>query len=112
MVDYMHELSEDCAPSAPLVLLTLSPLSLPPSLPVVFVGATAYADAFFGQGSGPIYFDDFLCLGTESNLLNCTHGGLNLIDGCRGHLDDAGVRCAQGKGACYDLTMHIMTCSE
>ena len=68
------------------------------SLQICFylAGATAFPDAFFGQGSGPIYFDDFMCRGTESNLLNCTNGGLNTIDGCRGHLDDAGVRCAEG----------------
>lgn len=59
-------------------------------------GAIAYTDSFFGQGSGPIYFDDFACLGIESNILNCSNGGLNTIDGCRGHLDDAGVRCNQG----------------
>ena len=63
---------------------------------ISLTGATAFSDAFFGQGFGPIYFDDFLCTGTESSLFNCTNGGFNFIDGCRGHLDDAGVRCAQG----------------
>lgn len=75
-------------------LKTLNPCNL--LLYHFLTGAVAYPDAFFGQGFGPIYFDDFLCVGTESNLLNCTNGGLNSIDGCRGHLDDAGVRCAQG----------------
>ena len=63
---------------------------------LLFSGAMAYSDAFFGQGSGPIYFNNFACIGSESSLVNCTNSGVNVITGCRGHLDDAGVRCAQG----------------
>ena len=64
----------------------------------LFPGATAYSDAFYGQGNGPIYFSNFLCSGTENSIFNCTNGGLNqnIVGVCRGHMDDAGVRCAQG----------------
>ena len=57
-------------------------------------GARAYTNAFFGQGTGPIYLDDFLCRGNEDRLINCPNGGLNMIDSCSGHANDAGVRCA------------------
>ena len=61
------------------------------------IGARAYTNAFFGQGTGPIYLDDFLCRGTENRLIDCPNGGLNMIDFCNGHADDAGVRCAESK---------------
>lgn len=57
--------------------------------------ATPYYDAFFGAGIGSVYLDDFLCTGSESRLFHCPHGGLNMVDSCRGHLDDAGVRCCE-----------------
>ena len=60
-------------------------------------GATAFVNAFFGPGIGPIYLDDFLCRGNEDRLIDCPNGGLNTIDFCNGHADDAGVRCAESK---------------
>ena len=62
------------------------------------IGATSFFNAFFGAGTGPVYLDDFFCTGRESRLINCTNGGLNMIDNCRGHLDDAGVRCGKCSG--------------
>lgn len=62
-----------------------------------FVGARPFFNAAFGQGTGPIYLDDFRCTNRESRLIDCPHGGLNMIDNCRGHLDDAGLRCAESK---------------
>ena len=61
------------------------------------IGARAYSNAFFGAGIGPIYLDDFLCRGNEDRLIDCPNGGLNTIDFCNGHADDAGVRCAESK---------------
>ena len=60
-------------------------------------GARAYTNAFFGPGIGPIYLDDFLCRGNEDRLIDCPNGGLNTIDFCNGHADDAGLRCAESK---------------
>ncbi len=48
-----------------------------------------------------MYLNNFNCIGTESNLLTCGNSGLNNVVGCRGHLDDAGVRCAQSKHFYY-----------
>ncbi|XP_056001767.1 deleted in malignant brain tumors 1 protein-like [Ostrea edulis] len=54
--------------------------------------AVAYGNAHFGQGSGPIFYDDLGCTGTESDLFNCQHSLLGHHD-C-GHDEDAGVHCA------------------
>ena len=43
----------------------------------------------FGGGSGPILFDGFLCIGTETSILNCASNSENLCF----HYQDAGVRC-------------------
>ena len=67
------------------------------SLSNPFSGATPFLNAFFGEGVGPIYLDDFLCRGSENRLVDCVNGGLNMIDFCNGHADDAGVRCPTSK---------------
>ncbi|XP_071482925.1 scavenger receptor cysteine-rich domain-containing protein DMBT1-like [Diadema antillarum] len=46
----------------------------------------------FEPGSGLILLDNLVCDGTESSLLSCSHGGLN-IHNCV-HSEDAGVVCA------------------
>ena len=46
--------------------------------------------AGFGQGSGPIHFDDVACTGVEDKLVNCRRN-MN----CE-HDEDAGVRCFEG----------------
>lgn len=90
---------------------------------LITTGAIRYLNAFFGQGTGPIYLDDFLCTGRESRLVNCRNGGLNRIDFCRGHLDDAGVRCAESEDneivpisivcvyvcVCYTASVYVCT---
>uniref|UniRef100_A0A672RTV0 Soluble scavenger receptor cysteine-rich domain-containing protein SSC5D n=1 Tax=Sinocyclocheilus grahami TaxID=75366 RepID=A0A672RTV0_SINGR len=50
----------------------------------------AKSEAYFGQGSGPIWMDDVNCAGTESSLINCRTSGIN---DCR-HFEDAGVICS------------------
>ena len=55
-------------------------------------GATAYSQAYFGHGSGPILLDNVRCTGRESRLLDCSkYGGVGFHD-CS-HREDAGVRC-------------------
>ena len=49
--------------------------------------------AYFGEGSGPIHFDDVSCDSDESSLFNCKH---NSDHGCT-HYQDAGVRCGMLK---------------
>lgn len=51
-------------------------------------GAQAVGSAFFGQGTGTIVLAGLMCIGTESNLLDCPR----LTPSCT-HMQDAGVRC-------------------
>ena len=51
----------------------------------------AYSQARFGQLPDPIWLDDVICTGRESELANCQHlpwGQHNCI-----HAEDAGVAC-------------------
>ncbi|XP_040057705.2 macrophage receptor with collagenous structure isoform X1 [Gasterosteus aculeatus] len=42
-------------------------------------------------GSGRIWLDDLKCLGTESDIFSCAHGGVG-VNNCH-HNEDAGVYC-------------------
>ena len=55
------------------------------------LGAIAFSNAFFGEGSGLIWLDEVSCFGTESSLLSCPHDQLGVHD-CI-HFEDAGVNC-------------------
>ena len=52
-------------------------------------GATAFANARFGQGTGPIVMDEVRCTASEVRLMDCP---FSLSHDC-GHHQDAGVRC-------------------
>ena len=49
-------------------------------------------DAAFGEVSGPIWYDNMNCNGSEASLTRCAHRGLGVHD-CR-HWQDTGVICA------------------
>ncbi|XP_061176813.1 deleted in malignant brain tumors 1 protein-like [Saccostrea echinata] len=53
--------------------------------------AVARSSSYFGQGDGKIWFDNLDCLGTEHEVLNCSHGGIG-VHNCT-HDNDAGVSC-------------------
>ena len=53
---------------------------------------SAPREAFFGDGLGVIWFDDFLCAGDESSLLDCSHAGVK-VHNCR-HSEDASAVCS------------------
>ena len=57
----------------------------------VFVGGTAYSNARFGTGTGPIFLDDVQCSSSASQLLECSSSPI-LTNNCQ-HSDDAGVGC-------------------
>ncbi len=52
---------------------------------------------YYGAGPGAIVLDNVGCVGTETNLFDCPHNGLN-IHNCN-HWEDAGVWC-YGKIMC------------
>ena len=54
-------------------------------------GATAYGDAYFGAGTGPILLDDVACTSSASQLLECSSRPI-LTHNCDHHAD-AGVGC-------------------
>ena len=49
----------------------------------------AYSGARYGEGSGPVYFDNIDCLGNESRLTECTY----ISGSACPHSQDAGVQC-------------------
>ncbi|XP_072049871.1 neurotrypsin-like [Amphiura filiformis] len=55
--------------------------------------AYAMSQAYFGQGSGPVWLDEVQCSGSEDSLDECQHAGWG-IGNC-GHGEDAGVVCAE-----------------
>ncbi|XP_026114065.1 deleted in malignant brain tumors 1 protein-like isoform X2 [Carassius auratus] len=61
----------------------------------------AKSSAYFGQGSGQIWLDDFHCRGNESTLTNCPSNGWGNHN-C-GHNEDAGVICQALNDPCFEL---------
>ena len=63
-----------------------------------FEATSAPGHAAFGQGSGPIWYDDVECSGSETYLTQCSHTALG-VHNCS-HDDDASVVCASKPGPC------------
>uniref|UniRef100_A0ABI7XXN6 SRCR domain-containing protein n=1 Tax=Felis catus TaxID=9685 RepID=A0ABI7XXN6_FELCA len=65
--------------------------------------------ANFGEGSGPIWFDDLVCSGNESALWNCKHEGWGKHN-CD-HAEDVGVICLDGADLSLRLVEGVTACS-
>ena len=52
---------------------------------------SASGDAAFGQGTGQIWLDNVKCVGNETMIAQCSHGGWG-VHNC-GHHEDASVVC-------------------
>ena len=61
------------------------------------IGTIPYSNAYFGQGSGPIWLDDLRCNGHENSLISCTHDGIGVYTYYCGHDDDVSVVCPEGE---------------
>lgn len=51
--------------------------------------------AYYGQGTGPIHFDNIRCQGNEAVITNCTFVGLDASEDF--HSEDAGCICFKCK---------------
>jgi len=54
-------------------------------------GVTVYSSSQFGQGTGPIFFTDVGCTGSESSLLMCSRNVFG-VTSCT-HSRDVGLKC-------------------
>ena len=68
---------------------------------------SAPGEAHFGQGSGPIYYDDVTCSGSEARLIDCSNPGLGNHN-CA-HSEDAGVACDTTPGQLSTYGSHVGT---
>ena len=66
---------------------------------IYITDATAYSNAYFGQGNGSIVLDDVACVGNESRLMDCQYtANHNCL-----HSEDAGISC---KTECKYMTIN------
>ena len=67
---------------------------------------TAPGDAVFGQGTGQIWLTDVQCVGDETSIFECNHGGWG-IHNC-GHNSDVSAVCRlPGKTTVHKEFIHV-----
>ena len=67
------------------------------------IGAIALSLAYFGEGTGPIHFDNVHCGGYESSIFNCYSS--TYYHNC-GHYEDASVICPIPE--CIDFEIRLV----
>ena len=72
----------------------------------MFTGATAYTNAYFGQGNGPIFMNWVSCGSSDTALLACSYNPNTSEDN---HGNDAGVRCGGEGSNTYPVTSYFFT---
>ena len=73
-------------------------------------GAVSFRDAQFGPGIGPIFLENLICSGSETNVLDCRHTTPLGLSTCA-HSQDAGVRCV-GKAPAKTVLHFFLFCGD
>ena len=56
-------------------------------------GSTVFSRSYFGRGTGPIFYSNLACRGTESSILQCPRSLYYQNTYYCSHSRDAGIRC-------------------
>lgn len=70
------------------------------------VGVQVYGRALYGEGTGPIGFQNLSCSGAETNITQCNY--TSVYSTCP-HSMDAGVHC-NPTSICLDVGGHVGCC--
>ena len=70
-------------------------------------GPIARHNSYYGRVTGPVWFDNLRCTGSESSIFNCTHNGVGVQALYCNHRNDAGVECS-GKWVDIILDAHTV----
>ena len=71
---------------------------------------SAYSNAYFGVGSGPIFLDDVQCTSSSSQLLECSSRPI-LTHNCL-HSADASVRCEGTFNLLHNISKLLTKCNR
>jgi len=66
-----------------------------------------YPNARYGQGTGPIYYNNLICTGSEPRLPDCGNDGLGVIGSCT-HNDDAAMFCETRKSSLFPQPLFLL----
>ena len=57
-------------------------------------GAAPRYSSYYGRLKGPVLLGSLGCIGSEANILQCSHRGIGVVSSyCNNHYYDAGVDC-------------------